>query len=79
MPSRGNGFHQVLHSPWCDPLSVDGAGHRGVGAPARRSVPWPTTIERRGDQRFEDGDPAGGQDRRDVKPGSTPRLRWRRD
>ena len=61
MPSRGNGFHQVLHSPWCDPLSVDGAGHRGVGAPARRSVLWPTTIERRGDQRFEDGDPAGGQ------------------
>jgi len=53
---------------------ASGCRHRGVGAPARRSVLWPTTIERRGDQRFEDGGPAGGQDRRAVKPGSTPRL-----
>ena len=32
------GFRVVLESGWCDPDSVDLAGRRGVGAPARRSV-----------------------------------------
>ncbi|MCX2716086.1 hypothetical protein OOK62_29025, partial [Mycolicibacterium sp. J2] len=30
--------HPVLESGWCDPDSIDAAGHRGVGTPADGSV-----------------------------------------